>query len=147
MYLAAILKAFTGLTLRSIKLIQIIFRNSVPRKEHTRRLLYQYKSVSVAQGSNSFVVRISRDSSVGMATGYKLDDRSSIPGWGKEVFLYSVQIGSAAHPCCYPMCTTSSFPVGKAARASADHSSPSSVEVMNLGAMHTLPHTSSWHGT
>jgi hypothetical protein len=48
----------------------------------------------------------SRDSSVGIATGYRLDGRGSIPG-GAENFslLYNVQTGSEAHPASYPLGT------------------------------------------
>jgi hypothetical protein len=41
-----------------------------------------------------------RDSAVGMATGYRLDDR-----------------GVGVHPTSYPMDTEGSFPGGKATRA------------------------------
>jgi hypothetical protein len=52
----------------------------------------------------------SRDSSVGIATGYGLDDQ--VVG-----FLHVVQTGSGVHPGSYPMGTGSSFPGAKAARA------------------------------
>jgi hypothetical protein len=39
------------------------------------------------------------DVSVGIAKGYGLDDRSSIPGCIKNISLFhSVQTGSGAHP-------------------------------------------------
>jgi hypothetical protein len=40
----------------------------------------------------------SRDSSVGIATGYGLDGRGSIPGSDKTFSLHSVQTSSGAHP-------------------------------------------------
>jgi hypothetical protein len=60
----------------------------------------------------------SRDSSVGIALGYGLDD------WGSRVWFrgggagdfslqYRVQSGSGAHPTSYPMGTRGSFPGGK----------------------------------
>jgi hypothetical protein len=63
----------------------------------------------------------SRDSSIGIALGYGLDDRGSrvrFPaGAGNFSFHHRVQNGSAAHPTSYPMGTRGSFPVGKAAGA------------------------------
>jgi hypothetical protein len=61
----------------------------------------------------------SRDSVVGIATGYWLDNRggqSSSPGRVKN-FLHVVQTGSGANPASYPMGTGGSFPRGKAAGA------------------------------
>jgi hypothetical protein len=63
----------------------------------------------------------SRDSSVGIALGYGLDERGSrvrFPvGAGNFSLNYRVQNGSGAHRVSYPMGTTSSFPGGKAAGA------------------------------
>jgi hypothetical protein len=63
----------------------------------------------------------SRDSSVGIALGYGLDDRGygiRFPaGAGNFSLSHSVQNGSGAHPASYPMGTTGSFPGGKAAVA------------------------------
>jgi hypothetical protein len=68
----------------------------------------------------SYHDKLSRDSVVGIATGYGLDD------WGVEVEsrkdqefsrLQSVHTGSGAHPTSYPMGTGGSFPGGKAAGA------------------------------
>jgi hypothetical protein len=58
------------------------------------------------------VLNKSRDSSVGIALGYGLDDRGSIPGWGWEFFCSN---GPRAHPAYYPMDTMGSFLEGKAA--------------------------------
>jgi hypothetical protein len=61
----------------------------------------------------------SRDSSVGIALGYGLDDRSSrvqfLAGAGKFTLHHRVQNGSGAHPASYPIATRGSFPGGKAA--------------------------------
>jgi hypothetical protein len=67
----------------------------------------------------SFYQCMSRDSSVGIATGhYGLDDRGSIPGEGWEFSLHHrVQTGSGAHPAYCPMGTEGSFREGKAAVA------------------------------
>jgi hypothetical protein len=61
----------------------------------------------------------SRDSSVGIAMGYGLDDRGSRVRFpaaaGNFSFHHSVQNGSGAHPASYPMGTGGSFLGGKAA--------------------------------
>jgi hypothetical protein len=63
----------------------------------------------------------SRDSLVGIALGYGLDDRGSrvlFPaGAGNFSLHHRVQNGSGAHPTSYPMDTRGSFPRGKAAWA------------------------------
>jgi hypothetical protein len=60
-----------------------------------------------------------RDSSVGIALGYGLDDRGSrvrFPaGTGNFSLHQRVQNGSWAHPASYPMGTRGFFPGGKAA--------------------------------
>jgi hypothetical protein len=65
--------------------------------------------------------RKSRDSSVSIALGYRLDDRGSrvrFPaGAGNLSLHHRVQNGSEAHPTSYPMGTRGSFPGGKAARS------------------------------
>jgi hypothetical protein len=63
----------------------------------------------------------SRDSSVGTALGYGLNDRGSrvrFPARAGNFSLhYRVQNGSGAHPASYPVGTRVSFPGGKAAGA------------------------------
>jgi hypothetical protein len=63
----------------------------------------------------------SRDSSVGIALGYGMDDRGSrvrFPaGAGNFSLHHRVQNGSGAHPASYPMGTRGSFPGDKAAGA------------------------------
>jgi hypothetical protein len=63
----------------------------------------------------------SRDSSVGIALGYGLDDRGSrvrFPaGAGNFSLHHRVQNGSGTHPASYPMGSRGSFPGGKAAGA------------------------------
>jgi hypothetical protein len=58
----------------------------------------------------------SRDSSVGTALGYQLDDRSSrfrFPvGAGNFSLHHRIHNGSGAHPASYPMVTRGSFPGG-----------------------------------
>jgi hypothetical protein len=75
----------------------------------------------------------SRDSSVGIALGYGLDDRGSkvrFPtGAGNSSLHRRFQNGSGAHPDSYIMGTRGSFPGVKRPRREADHSPPSSAEV------------------
>jgi hypothetical protein len=63
----------------------------------------------------------SRDTSVGIALGYGLDDRGSrvrFPaGTGNFSLYHRLQNGSGAHPVSYPMGTRVSFSGGKAAGA------------------------------
>jgi hypothetical protein len=63
----------------------------------------------------------SRNSSVGIALGYGLEDRGSkvrFPAGAVNFSLHHrVQNGSGAHPASYPMVTGGSFPGGKAAGA------------------------------
>jgi hypothetical protein len=63
----------------------------------------------------------SRDSSVGIALGYGLDDRGSrvrfSAGAGNFSLHHRVQNGSGAHPPSYQMGTSGSFPGGKVAGA------------------------------
>jgi hypothetical protein len=62
-----------------------------------------------------------RDSSVGIALGYGLDDGGSrvrFPaGAGNFSLHHRVQNGFGTHPSYYPMDTRGSFPGGKAAGA------------------------------
>jgi hypothetical protein len=61
----------------------------------------------------------SRESSVGIALGYGLDDRVSrarFPaGTGNFSLHHPIQNGPGAHPASYPMGTRGSFPGGTAA--------------------------------
>jgi hypothetical protein len=78
--------------------------------------------------------------SVGIATGYGLDDRGSIPGRGKRFSLLpSVQTGSGVHPASYPV-GTGALSIGvKRPGYDADHSPPTSAEVKNSGAIPLPP--------
>jgi hypothetical protein len=74
----------------------------------------------------------SRDSAVGIATGYGLDDR----GVGDRVPVGSlhhvVQTGSGAHPASYTMGTGDSFSGVKRPGREADHSPPTNAEVKKM---------------
>jgi hypothetical protein len=83
---------------------------------------------------------MSRDSSIGIATG--VDNRGSIPGSRKEIFLFS----TASRP---PLKTiqppiqwiAGALPLGiEQPGRETDHSPPVSAEVKNVGAIPPLPH-------
>jgi hypothetical protein len=79
-----------------------------------------------------WLISQSRDSSVGIALGYGLDDRGSkvrFPaGAGNLSLHHRVRNGSGAHPSSYPMGIRGSFPGVKRLGREAEHSSPSSAE-------------------
>jgi hypothetical protein len=84
--------------------------------------------------------RGSRDSSVGIATGYELDSRQC------KIFLFSTASRPVLGPIQPPVQSTWFLsPGGKAAGDEANDSSPSSAEVKKGGAILPLPHMSSWH--
>jgi hypothetical protein len=76
------------------------------------------------------------DSSVGIATGYGLDEQrggSSSPGRVKKFsLLHIVQTGSGVHPTSYKMGTWVSFPGVKRQGREADHSPLTSAEVKKM---------------
>jgi hypothetical protein len=82
-----------------------------------------------------------RDSSVGIAKGYGLDDRGSNPGRGK-VFLSFRARKPALGPRQLPLQLVLGM---KSPGCEADHSPPSSVEVKNGGAIPPLSYMFSWH--
>jgi hypothetical protein len=59
--------------------------------------------LSYPENGSSAFLRRSRDSSVGIPTGYGLDDRSYIPDRGKTFCPYTVRTGCEAHPDSYPI--------------------------------------------
>jgi hypothetical protein len=97
------------------------------RCDSTERLLFIFGfKMLVIQNAKS------RDSSVGIALGYGMDDRGCrvrFPaGAGNLSLQHRVQNGSGAHPASYPMGTrTLSLGVKRQGRE-ADHSPPSSIE-------------------
>jgi hypothetical protein len=76
-----------------------------------------------------------RDSSVGIALGYGLDDRGSrvrFPAEAGNFSQHRVQNGSVVHPASCPIGTGGLFPLGvKLPGREIDHSLPSSAEVKN----------------
>jgi hypothetical protein len=78
----------------------------------------------------------SRCSSVSIVSGYELDDRAIEVRSAAEVEYFSsnlcVQTGSGAHPASCPVGTGGPFPGAKSRPGrDADHSPPSSAEVVN----------------
>jgi hypothetical protein len=78
----------------------------------------------------------SRGSSVSIVSGYGLDDRAIEVRSPEGAKIFScnvcVQTGSGAHPASCTMGTGGPFPGGEARPArDADHSPPSSAEVVN----------------
>jgi hypothetical protein len=87
----------------------------------------------------------SRDSAVGTATGYGLDDRGvwvQVPVGSR---IYSTSRPSEDHLTSYPTGTSGSFQGVKRRGGEADHSPPTSVEVRKM-LIYTSnpPHTPSW---
>jgi hypothetical protein len=86
-------------------------------------------------GSTKHHSKESRDSSVGTALGYGLDDRGSMVrfpvGTGNFSLHNRAKNGSGAHPSSYSMGIRGSFPGGgvKWPGYESDHSPPSSAEV------------------
>jgi hypothetical protein len=81
-------------------------------------------------------LRGSRGGSVGIVSGYGLDNRAidvRSPTWTRDFSCnLCVQTGSGAHPASYTVSTGGLFPGGKARPGrDADHSSSSSAEVDN----------------
>jgi hypothetical protein len=82
----------------------------------------------------------SRDSSVGIALGYGLNDNGSrvrFPAGAVNFSLHHrVQNGSGTHPASYPMGTRALSLWVKRPGREADHSPPSSVEVKEFVALY-----------
>jgi hypothetical protein len=81
-----------------------------------------YRELTSDKGKNfKFLSLKSRDSSVGIALGYGLNDRGSRVRFPAGVRNFPIhhrlQNGSTAHPTSYPMGTRGSLPVGKVAGA------------------------------
>jgi hypothetical protein len=89
----------------------------------------------------------SRDITIGIATGYELNGRGSIPSRGK-IFLFYVASRPTLGPTQPPIqwVPRAGFPWIKRPGRKADHSPPSSAEVKNGGAIPPLSRKSSWRG-
>jgi hypothetical protein len=100
----------------------------MPRALHPRlakgqradRIWHRMQDLFLLTSLCYFKILKSRDSSVGIALGYGLDDRVSRVRFPAGAGNFShhhrcVQNGSRAHPASYPMGTRGSFPGGKVA--------------------------------
>jgi hypothetical protein len=92
------------------------------QRKFKSRILPNYVVSSLTQVT--FMAKVpgrSRDSSVGIALGYGLDDRGSrvrfLAGAGNFSLHHRVQNGSGAHPASYPMDIRGSIPGDKSAGA------------------------------
>jgi hypothetical protein len=132
-------------------LIEICYLNKInPRLEKPETYTADYGLIPLCQQITARNVEVqcytaSQDSLVGIATGYSLDGRGSIPGRGKR-FSSTPQ---RPYRLWGPFSLISNgyravFPGVKQPGREADHSPPSSAEVKNGGAILPLPHTSSW---
>jgi hypothetical protein len=90
----------------------------------------------------------SRDSVVGVATGYGLDDRRlgvRVPVGSRFSLLHVVQTDSGAHRTFYPMGTEGLFPRGQSGRGVKLTTRLQLVpRSSKCGSIHPLPHTPSW---
>jgi hypothetical protein len=77
-----------------------------------------------------FLLTGSRDSAVGIATGYGLDNRGVGVGVpvGSRISLLHIQTGSEVNPTSYTMGTEGSFPGEKRWGREANHSLPTGTE-------------------
>jgi hypothetical protein len=90
-----------------------------------------------------------RESSVGIALGYGLDDRGfrvRFPaGTGNFSLHHRVQNGCGAHTASYPVGTRGSFLAVKRSGSEADHSPPSTAEIKECVELYFhSPSTPSW---
>jgi hypothetical protein len=125
----------------------------VPRSDHERFFAYPSSSTFIYHPTNRLytvvkgtiekpIISWSRDSAVGIATGYGLDDRGvgvRVPV-GSRIFFYS----TSSRPALGPMqpliqwVSRALSPGVKRPGSEADHKPPTS------GSTHPLDHTSSW---
>jgi hypothetical protein len=79
------------------------------------------------------VIIITRDSAVGIVTGYELDEVGfRVPVRARISLFQVVQTGSGVHSTSCTIGTRGSFRGGKAAGLEADQSPPVSAEVMKM---------------
>jgi hypothetical protein len=91
-----------------------------------------------------YVLERSRDSSIGIPTGYELNSRGSIPGADKIFPFSTVSRPVLGTPSLQSRGYRGLFPQSK----EADHSPPSRAKVKNDGSVPPLHlYVSSWHST
>jgi hypothetical protein len=101
--------------------LSISFSLSLPHSLSAFNVSQFFYSGPFVSISHTLSFTQSRDSSVGIALGYGLDDRGSRvrfrAGNGNCFLHHRVQNGSGAHPASYPRGTRGSYPWGEAAGA------------------------------
>jgi hypothetical protein len=78
------------------------------------------------------LVGMSRDSALGIGTGYRLEDQEvgvQVPVGSRIFSSPNIQTGSGVHPTSYPMGTGGSIPGVKRPGSEADHHPPTSDEI------------------
>jgi hypothetical protein len=81
--------------------------------------------------------------SVGIATGYALEGRGSVPGMDKRIFCtHIVLTDSGAHSASYSVSARGSYPGWKAMGGGLKLTAPSTSVIKNGGAIYTRPHAS-----
>jgi hypothetical protein len=119
------------------------------------RRLYRVKSPECESACGFTLTHVlhllsnSRDSSVGIALGYKLDDRGSIPGGELGIFLCTTASRTTLGPTQPPIqWVPGALSLGiKRPGCEADHSPPSSAEVKECVELYFhSPDTPSWCG-
>jgi hypothetical protein len=73
------------------------------------------------------------------------EPRRPVTGIDLLFFYHSLQAGCGVYPASYPWVPGSVSPGVKWPGREVDHLPPFNAEVKNGGAIHPLPHTSSWH--
>jgi hypothetical protein len=87
-----------------------------------------------------------RDSSVSVATSYRLDSQGSIPGKGRRFFPSPVSRPALGHTQPFVQWVLGFLSLGvKQPGCEADHLPPSSAEDENGVDLLPVPHMSSWH--
>jgi hypothetical protein len=99
-------------------------------------ILILHLTVSCIFLNTTYILEKSRDSLVGIATGYGLDDQGGQEfesRYGKKFSLFHiVQTGSGVQPTSYKMGTGGSFTEVKRQGREANHSPPTSAEVKKM---------------
>jgi hypothetical protein len=98
-------------------------------------------SITILSSIIAITLQKSRNSSVGIATGWVLDGPGFIADGARDFcLLHSVLTGSGFHPASYAMGTGDCFLGIKWLGREAEHSFPLSAYVKHGGAVPPLPH-------
>jgi hypothetical protein len=101
----------SSMSLRNVGICQ---QGNITPKDHNLIFCLFLTGIKIQLYTN---VILSRNNSIGIATGYSLDGQGSIPGSNRDFSLFRrVQTDSGTHPAFYPMGTGGCFPRGRVAR-------------------------------